>query len=421
MTGPGPFDVLIVGGFGHVGLPFGIALADAGVQVALYDRDQRSRPVIESGHMPFVEYDAEPPLRRTLGRTLHIADDIRAAAAATCVVVTIGTPLDAHQNPALLPILDVAGELLPHLRPGHHVILRSTVYPGTSRRVNEFYASRRARVHLAFCPERVVQGYAVRELGKLPQIVAGFTEPAVAHAHALFRRLGVETVEVTVQEAELAKLFSNAWRYIQFAIANQFYMIATESGADFERVHRAMTYGYDRAHEFPKPGFAAGPCLLKDTLQLSAFHRGNFMLGQAAMLINEGLPSFIVDTLRHDARVDFARMRVGVLGMAFKGDVDDVRDSLSFKLVKILRFHGAFVVCSDEFVGDPSYVGKEEILATCPVVIVAVPHSAYRQLTIPSGVEVIDLWGVVRPTEKADVAHHLAEHPSEAPSALSRR
>jgi UDP-N-acetyl-D-mannosaminuronic acid dehydrogenase len=399
------YDVLIVGGFGHVGLPFGIALADAGFQVALYDRDPRSRPMIESGRMPFVEYDAEPRLRRTLGRTLHIADDLGVAAVSTCVVVTIGTPLDDHQNPALLPVLDLAGDLLPYLQPDHHVILRSTVYPGTCRRVNEFYASRRVRVHVAFCPERVVQGYAVRELGKLPQIVAGFTEPALAHAHAMFARLGVETLEVTVQEAELAKLFSNAWRYIQFATANQFYMIATESGADFARVHRAMTHGYDRAHEFPAPGFAAGPCLLKDTLQLGAFHRSGFLLGHAAMLINEGLPSFIVETLRRDPRVDFATMPVGVLGMAFKADVDDVRDSLSFKLAKLLRFHGAHVRCSDEFVQDDSFVSKEELLATCPIVIVAVPHSAYRRLGVPADTVLVDVWNV---TERAAVPVALA-------------
>lgn len=391
------YDVLIVGGFGHVGLPFGIALADAGLQVALYDRDPRSRPVIESGRMPFVEYDAEPRLRRTLGRTLHIADDLGVAAVSKCVVVTIGTPLDDHQNPALLPVLDLASDLLPHLQPGHHVMLRSTVYPGTCRRVNEFYASHRARVHVAFCPERVVQGYAVRELGKLPQIVAGFSEPAIAHAHALFGQLGVETLEVTVQEAELAKLFSNAWRYIQFATANQFYMIATESGADFARVHHAMTHGYDRAHEFPAPGFAAGPCLLKDTLQLGAFHRSGFMLGHAAMLINEGLPSFIVETLRRDPRVDFATTPVGILGMAFKADIDDVRDSLSFKLAKLLRFHGANVRCSDEFVQDDSFVSKDEILSTCPIVIVAVPHSAYRGLCVPADTVLVDLWNVARP------------------------
>ena len=130
-----------------------------------------------------------------------------------------------------------------------------------------------------------------------------------------------------------------------------------------------------------------------------------FALGHAAMLINEGLPSFIVETLRRDPRVDFATMPVGVLGMAFKADVDDVRDSLSFKLAKLLRFHGALVRCSDEFVQDDSFVSKEELLATCPIVIVAVPHSAYRRLGVPADTVLVDVWSV---TERAAVPVALA-------------
>jgi UDP-N-acetyl-D-mannosaminuronic acid dehydrogenase len=131
-------------------------------------------------------------------------------------------------------------------------------------------------------------------------------------------------------------------------------------------------------------------------MQLAAFSNNHFVIGHAAMLINEGLPSFIVDTLRRDARVDFATTPVGILGMAFKADVDDVRDSLSFKLAKLLRFHGALVRCSDEFVQDDSFVSKEELLATCPIVIVAVPHSAYRGLSVPADSILVDLWNVAQ-------------------------
>jgi len=197
-------------------------------------------------------------------------------------------------------------------------------------------------------------------------------------------------------EAEFAKLFANAFRYIEFAVANQFYMIATENGVDFARVHHAMTYGYERAQDFPLPGFAAGPCLLKDTLQLSAFHKNNFLLGHAAMLINEGLPNFIFDSLRKNSEIDLSQARVGVLGMAFKANADDIRDSLSYKLVKILRFHGVTTVCSDEFVKDPSFVSKEDLLTSCPIVIVGVPHSAYRGLEVPQLTLLIDPWNVVR-------------------------
>jgi UDP-N-acetyl-D-mannosaminuronic acid dehydrogenase len=390
-----PYDALVIGGYGHVGLPLGLALADAGLQVALYDMDQARGEAIRRGRMPFLEYDAEPILQRVLGRSLHLADALEAVSRATAVIITIGTPQDEYLNPRLLPMLTLAESLCPFLRNGHQIILRSTVYPGTSQRLHDFFRERGLAVHVAFCPERIAQGYAVRELRRLPQLISGFTPQAVAHATTLFGRLGAPIVELSVKEAELAKLFTNAWRYLQFAIANQFYLIATDQEADFARIHHAMTFGYDRAGQFPTAGFAAGPCLLKDTMQLSALQQNGFLLGHAAMLINEGLPNAIVNALKRDLRSDLRGMRVGILGMAFKADVDDIRDSLSYKLAKILRFHGARVVCSDEYVRHESFVPAATLVETCPVVIVGVPHRAYRTLPVPPQTHLVDLWGVI--------------------------
>lgn len=364
------YDILIVGGYGHVGLPLGIALADAEFQVALYDIDKTRENLIMAGMMPFLEHDAE------------MADT---------VIITIGTPVDEYLNPKLLPMLNLGEQLALYLRPGHHVMLRSTVYPGTSQRLNDFFEEHGIGLHFSFCPERLAQGYAIRELRRLPQIISGFSEEAVERSGALFARLGLQTIVISVKEAELVKLFSNAWRYIQFATANQFYMMATEAGTDFTHLHHAMTCGYERAQDFPTAGFTAGPCLLKDTMQLSAFYQNNFLLGHAAMLINEGLPSFIVNQLQktHDLWGEV----VGILGMAFKADVDDIRDSLSYKLGKLLRFHGAKVLYSDEFVNDPTFISKEELIARSSIVILGAPHSIYRTLSIPERVHLIDVWG----------------------------
>jgi UDP-N-acetyl-D-mannosaminuronic acid dehydrogenase len=248
--------------------------------------------------------------------------------------------------------------------------------------------------HIAYCPERIAQGYAIRELATLPQLVAGLTEKAIDDACALFSTIAPKLIRVTMEEAELAKLFSNAWRYIQFAVANQFYMMSTEIGVDYDSVRKAMIDGYGRAATLPGAGFAAGPCLLKDTMQLAAFQRNHFLLGHAAMMINEGLPDFLVHTLSQTR--DLATSKVGILGMAFKGDIDDTRASLSYKLGKRLRFHGATVFYSDEFARDPTFVSKEELVAKSDVVIVGAPHTAYRELEIPPGVELVDLWGILR-------------------------
>ncbi len=391
-TSSGTLDVVIIGGLGHVGLPLGIVLANTGLQVGLYDIDESRRAIVERGEMPFIEYDAGPILRQVIRKQLHVVSNLDVVRNAASVIVTIGTPLDEYLNPKMTGMMRLAEQLVRHLRADQHVILRSTVYPGTTRKLFDYFSGLGLDVQLSFCPERIAQGYAIRELRKLPQIISGFTAEAVAQAEALFSRLEVPTVTLSVQEAELAKLFSNAWRYIQFATANQFYMIACESGADFYKIHHAMTAGYERAGDFPRPGFAAGPCLLKDTMQLAAFHRGSFQLGHASMLINEGLPDFLVSSLAK--QYDLLNFPVGILGMAFKADIDDIRDSLSYKLRKALAFHGARVLCSDEYAKDPTFVSKEALIDRSRVIIVGAPHSQYRELIFPSTKHVIDIWGL---------------------------
>src|SRR5207249_601028 len=163
---------------------------------------------------------------------------------------------------------------------------------------------------------------------------------------------------------------------------------------DFNVVRKAMVAGYGRAASLASAGFAAGPCLLKDTMQLAAFNANGFSLGYAAMAINEGLPGFVVEMLKQRRKLD--ETRVGILGMAFKADIDDIRDSLSYKLGKVLRFHGAEVYYSDEFARDPTFISKEDLVARSDVVIVGVPHSAYRTLVIPPRVEVVDLWSIIQ-------------------------
>jgi UDP-N-acetyl-D-mannosaminuronic acid dehydrogenase len=247
---------------------------------------------------------------------------------------------------------------------------------------------------IAYCPERIMQGHAVKELLMLPQIVAGTNEAATKKATELFSRISPKIIKVSVEEAELIKLFTNAWRYIQFAATNQFYMIAHDYGVDYDKLRHSMMEEYGRAATLPSAGFASGPCLLKDTKQLVAFYGNNFHLGHAATMINEGLPGFIVEDLKK--RHDLSKLKVGILGMAFKADIDDTRDSLSYKLGKILRFYGADVYYSDEYVKDPTFVSKEELVKHSDVVIVGVPHSKYKGFVIPSEIEVVDLWGITK-------------------------
>jgi UDP-N-acetyl-D-mannosaminuronic acid dehydrogenase len=282
--------------------------------------------------------------------------------------------------------------LAPHLREGQLLVLRSTVYPGVTALVEQVVERLGLGLDVAFCPERIAEGKAFVELCELPQIVSARTDRAVERASKLFKRLTETVIVVSPEEAELAKLFTNTWRYIKFAAANQFYMIANDFGIDFERVRAAITTDYPRAADMPGAGFAAGPCLFKDTMQLAAFNNNNFTLGHASMMVNEGLPLYVV--ARMEQRYDVAGATVGILGMAFKAESDDIRSSLSYKLRRILRFKAKNVVCTDPYVrNDPNLHSLEEVLETADLLVVGAPHAVYRHLAPRQ--PVIDIWNVL--------------------------
>lgn len=385
------YDIAIVGGLGHVGLPLGLVFADKGLKVLLCDLDAKKAELVNAGEMPFVEYGSEEILKKVIGKNLTVSLDNSKISDAEYVILTIGTPVDEYLNPKLRTFLDLAQTLKNYLSPEQTIIVRSTVFPKTCEQLQRLLGASPTPWKIAYCPERIVQGYAVKELSELPQVIAGLTEEATRSAEKLFEKISPKVITASMEETELVKLFCNAWRYIQFAASNQFYMIAKNYGVDFNRLRQVMTDGYGRAASLPTAGFAAGPCLLKDTMQLAAFNSNSFDLGYGAMKVNEGLPQFIVEDLRR--RYVLNLCKVGILGMAFKADIDDIRDSLSYKLGKLLRFHGADVYYSDEYASDPTFVTKEKILSTCNVVIIGAPHQAYKNLNFPKFTEVVDLWG----------------------------
>ena len=201
-------------------------------------------------------------------------------------------------------------------------------------------------------------------------------------------------------EAEFAKLFTNAYRYILFAIANQFYMIADSAGVDYNRVLEGLKKDYGRADAIPGAGFTAGPCLLKDTMQLAAFSPNQFPLGHAAMIVNEGLILYLVDQIERAHRLD--DMVVGLLGMAFKANCDDVRSSLSYKLKKILKFRARDVLTTDPRVTtDPELVPLERVIDESDLLILCTPHSEYRDLDL-KGKTVVDVWGFLDDKPSSD-------------------
>jgi UDP-N-acetyl-D-mannosaminuronic acid dehydrogenase len=385
------FDVLVMGGLGHIGLPLGLVFAQKGLKVCLLDIDENKTKLVLNGIMPFIEYGAEEVLKEVLGKgNLKVSKDISDISRAKHIIVTLGTDVDEYFNPQTKKLIDTMVGIKKYLDSSQILIMRSTVYPTLCRQLSKKLEG----INIAYCPERIVQGYAMREIPLLPQVVSGFNERAIKDATELFSKISPKIIETSVEEAELVKLFTNSLRYLQFATTNQFYTMATKLGCDYNKIRKTMSDGYERVYSLPSPGLSGGPCLIKDTLQLKAFDNGHYLLGYSAMMINESMPNFIVDEL--SKKYDLSKKKVGILGMAFKADIDDIRDSLSYKLIKLLSFHSAKVSCSDEFVRDASFVSKEELIRDSDIIIVGTPHSAYKTISIPENIHLVDLWGIIQ-------------------------
>ena len=385
--------VVIVGGGGHVGLPLALVLADSGHQLVSLDISSETVDKINSGMMPFFEEGAQELLTKNLtNQTFSATTNHECIEQADVVIVVIGTPVDEHLNPDPNSVINAISACIPYMNSNQLVLLRSTVFPGVTTRVKQLFESNGIHPDVTFCPERILEGQALKELRELPQIIGATDEKAASRASNLFASLGVQTITITPEEAELAKLFTNVWRYIKFAAANQFWLMANEAGLDFSKIRQAITFDYPRAADLPNAGFTAGPCLFKDTMQLAAFSDNNFSLGHSAMLVNEGLPLYLISKL--ESKFELQNMTVGILGMAFKGESDDIRSSLAYKLKKILQFKARDVLASDPFVTvDNKLISQEDLIENSDLIIIAAPHNSYKNLN--TNKPVIDIWNLL--------------------------
>lgn len=384
------YDICVIGGCGHVGLPLAAAFASKKLKTVIYDINLDSINQVSRGKAPFKEDGLEPQLKRSLNKTLFVSDNPEVISRSKHIIIIIGTPVDEFLSPKLNDIFDCLKRYSPYFKGGQYLILRSTLYPGTTQKIRDYLKKNKVRINVAFCPERIAEGKALKEIFELPQIISAFDKKTESAIKKLFKKLTKDVVVLSTMEAEVAKLFTNVWRYIQFSIPNQFMIIANKFGLDFFKIFNAIKYKYPRAKSFFGPGFAAGPCLFKDTMQLASFNNNDFMLGHAAMLVNEGLPRYLIDHIK--GKYNLSKLKVGILGMAFKADNDDHRSSLSYKLKKLLELECKKVLCTDVYIKDPRFVSLPAMLKGSDLVIVATPHAQYKNIKFKKKIKVIDVW-----------------------------
>lgn len=392
------YRVAVIGAAGHVGLPLALVLAEHGNDVVGIDIDEAAVQEVNGGTVPFYEEGADALLKKCLASgNFRMTTDLSQAREADTIIIILGTPVDENFNPILSGLVRLIDNLCPFLHEGQQVVLRSTVSPGTTDRVKKTIEKKTGMVEgedfdLIYAPERVLQGKAVSEIKRLPHIIGAYSEES-------FERIGrfFETFSEADQhymkpvEAEIGKLITNMTRYVNFALANEYHMIADLHGANINKIIDACNDNYPRLN-LPSPGpNVGGPCLFKDGWFLIEKVPFNDLI-VTSFRINEGMPAQIVAKLDEDERIE----SVAILGMAFKANSDDTRNSVSFKLKKQLEFRGYDVRCVD-----PHIPGCEDwsALKGADALVLMTPHKEFADLAeIMQRVEnpealIVDIWG----------------------------
>lgn len=390
-------NVAVIGAGGHVGLGLTLSIAKAGHQVYGIDVNEHTVASVSSGRVPFVEEGAEETLQRVLKTgNLKMTTDLAAVRHAEVIVIILGTPIDENQNPILEPLLRLFRSLHPFLHKGQLIILRSTVSPGTTDNIRNLLQNLGWHVgediFLVFAPERVVQGKSLEEIANLPQMIGAHDNLSFHLAEEFFSTfVHNRCLQLVPVEAELGKLMCNMARYVMFAIANEFSLIADEYGANVHRIFDACSYDYPRFN-LPSPGpNVSGPCLFKDGFFLvQRFPLPDLI--STAFKINESMPVQILRKVRGRQGL----RKVGILGLTFKAGNDDIRYSLSFKLKRLLQESGYEVVGVDPFLSE---FQDRSVLRRCDCVVLMTPHQEFRPLAkILEKVDnrhcwYIDMWG----------------------------
>ena len=383
-------NISSVGGAGHVGFPLGLIFGSKGFKISLIDKNLKNVKKINNGITPFMEENSKTLLKKLIkNKVLFATNDLNNVKKSKFIIVCIGTPVGKNLKPMLKEFLNFFHILKKYIKKDQVIIIRSSIYPGIYDKVYDIIKNKCK--NLSYCPERIVQGKSITELPKLPQIVSGKNKYSIRKSGEIFKKVCKKIIYTSVIEAELIKLFSNAYRYINFSISNQFYMICKNQNLDFFKVRKIMRDGYLRNANIPMSGFTAGPCLLKDTMQLSHFFDNKFSLGHSAMDVNEGIPKFILDKLEKD--IGLKDKVVGVLGLSFKSETDDIRDSLSIKLLKLLKLKKIKTLQSDEYFKSKDNVSKNHLVKKSDIIILATPHNSFKRLKINKRKILVDIWG----------------------------
>lgn len=394
---------IVVFGVGRVGLPLALVLAEKGFDISGIDVDPARVALLKNKKMPFLEEGADKLLQRYIGNKFQIFDNSyteRAISESKYIILTLGTPIDSTYSPDHSQIEKLFSDIAPFLKKGHVIILRSTISPGSLRQLARFVEENTTfkvgkDIFMAYCPERIAEGKSVEELSQIPQIIGTLDPESAKQAAKVFSKVTNIIHYSKPEAAELAKLFCNMYRYIDFAVGNEFMMIAEDYGCDIYDVLHLVNDDYKRGG-LKAPGLTAGPCLVKDGFFL--IDKSPFMeLVMAAWRLNENIPGYLFKRIKAEVG-NLNRKKVAMLGLAFKKNIDDSRFSLVPKMVKYFTAEGAKVMITDPLM--PSEPLKKT-LQDANILVIGTNHDVYKKLslrnlkkTVAKDCLVCDIWNM---------------------------
>lgn len=392
-------------GIGRVGLPLALVLADEGFKVFGIGKNQEKIKLLNQQTMPFMEKGGDRLLKKYVNKNLFFTTDYQVIKESEIIILTLGTPVDENMNPVLDQIDQSLKQMIPYLKKNQLIILRSTISPKTTFYVKEKIELKTKfkvgkNIFLAFCPERIAEGNSIVEIKEIPQIIGGIDKISGQKAKDFFEGIEIKCVVSDAVSAELAKLFTNMYRYISFAMANEFMVIAENFNRSIYEITNLVNKGYKRGG-LVLPGLTGGPCLFKDGFFL--INDNPYLdLITASWKINEALPLFILKKLHE--RVKLRNKKIVILGLAFKPEIDDIRESLSFKIRKALIREHAQIILHDPYVKD--YKQQEVLhdlkkaLIGAQIVIIATRHKVYEQKkkeiikNLDKNTYICDIWNI---------------------------
>lgn len=387
--------VLVVGGGGHIGLPLSLFLTNQNMNVTILDTSRNVVDLIRQKIMPFYEPGCQELLTDAIeGQTLKVFESLNDSSQQkwSVAVIIIGTQLLPSGEPDREGVLNCIQDIHPHLCEGALLILRSTVYPGTTQLVRDFLEKiGRQDVKVIFAPERIAEGFALIELGTLPQIIGADSDVDFESARIFFEKVGNKVLRASSKEAEFIKLTTNAYRFAHFALGNAIYLAAQRENFNYSSLFGTMVDDYPRLSSLPKPGYVGGPCLIKDTVQLQSFFGGSNPMTDFALVVNRQLVEHTIkQVLEFASRVKGER--IGVLGVAFKPESDDVRDSPILLVMHELQLRGYEIKYFDPHARVESFEFQEidELLADSDIIVLGTPHSQFSSLQIDT--PLVNVW-----------------------------